>query len=130
MNANHPQEPPIRIVLVDDVEEVRSLVRLRLELDGRVEVVGEADDGVTATAVVAVTRPDAVVLDLDMPGMDGLRAIPAVRAASPGTRVLVLSAFPDPYTLVDVLSRGADSYLDKGAALAELAPTLVSLCHQ
>ena len=42
----------------------------------------------------------------------------------------MLSAFPDPYTLVDVLSRGADSYLDKGAALAELAPTLVSLCHQ
>ena len=96
MNANHPQKPPIRIVLVDDVEEVRSLVRLRLELDGRVEVVGEADDGVTATAVVAVTRPDAVVLDLDMPGMDGLRAIPAVRAVSPGTRVSCCPPSPIP----------------------------------
>src|SRR5437660_10370229 len=130
MDTNHPQGPPIRAVLVDDVEEVRALVRIRLELDGRVEVVGEAGDGMTAAAVVAETRPDVVVLDLDMPEMDGLRAIPVMRAASPASRVLVLSAFPDPYTLVDVLARGADSYLDQGAALAELVPTLVTLCDR
>ena len=128
MTPSDPLHRRLRIVLVDDHEDVRTLVRLRLALDGRIEVVGEAADGVTAIALVTAKQPDAVVLDLALPGLDGLRAIPALRRTAPGTRIVVLSAFPDPYTLVDVLAQGADSYLDKAAALDELAPTLVSVC--
>ena len=126
--TSHPLHRRLQVVLVDDHEDVRALVRLRLGLDGRFDVVGEAADGVTAIAVVTATQPDAVVLDPALPGLDGLRAIPTLRRTSPGSRIVVLSAFPDPFTLVDVLAHGADSYLNKAAALDELAPTLVSVC--
>lgn len=119
----------VRVVVADDVPEIRALVRLRLQLDARFEVVGEAADGAQAVDVVAAEQPDAVVLDLQMPEVDGLGAIPGIKASSPRTKILVLSAFPDPYTLGHVLTYGADTYLDKGTALSELAPTLVSLCR-
>jgi CheY-like chemotaxis protein len=121
---------PIRVVVADDVPEIRALVRLHLRRDARFQVVGEARDGGEAVRVADQKRPDVIVLDLQMPVMDGLEAIPLIRGASPKTRILVLSAFPDPYTLLDVLSHGADDYLNKGTALAELGPALLNLMEE
>src|SRR5207253_7771224 len=97
-----PQDEPVRgkstskvrVLLVDDLADIRLVMRLLLEADGRAEVVGEASDGDEAVRLAGELRPDAVVLDLRMPGMDGVRALALIRDASPGTVVVALSALP------------------------------------
>ena len=120
--------PAIRLVIVEDDDEVRALIELMVELDDRFEHVGSAVDGHAAVALVSEQRPDAVVLDLELPGLGGLDAIGLMGLRSPESRIVVFSGFPDPVTLIDVLRLGADAYLDKGAAWSELLPTVASLC--
>jgi CheY-like chemotaxis protein len=84
----------VRVLLVDDLSDIRLVMRLLLEADGRAEVVGEAIDGAEAVRLAAELHPDAIVLDLRMPGMDGVTALPLIRDASPGTVVVALSALP------------------------------------
>src|SRR3954462_6337199 len=84
----------VRVLLVDDLSDIRLVMRLLLEADGRVEVVGEAADGGEAVRLAGELLPDAVVLDLRMPGMDGVSALPLIRDASPGAVVVALSALP------------------------------------
>jgi DNA-binding NarL/FixJ family response regulator len=118
----------IRVVLADDVEDIRLLVRVSLERDGRFQVVGEASDGAEAIRLAQDQRPDALVLDLAMPVMDGLEAIPRVRNESPTTKIVVLSAFEDS-TPTTVLGLGAHAYVDKVANLDEVVDTLIDLCE-
>src|SRR5947209_1222385 len=84
----------VRVLLVDDLSDIRLVMRLLLEADGRAEVVGEAADGAEAARLAGELRPDAVVLDLRMPGMDGVSALPLIRDAAPGAVVVALSALP------------------------------------
>ena len=100
-----------RILIVDDIAEMRDLTRLRLEQAGH-EIVGEASTGGTGIAVAETTQPDAVVLDVMMPEMTGLEALPGIVAAAPGTRVLVFSSLAD-VTLSDVRRLGGHGLLDK-----------------
>jgi DNA-binding NarL/FixJ family response regulator len=118
----------LRVVLVDDTAEIRAVLRVTLELDGRFEIVGEAADGAEAVAVAAAQRPDAIVLDLAMPVMDGLEAIPEIRLLVPAARILVLSAFDAARIAREALELGADAYVQKGTALADVASLLVRLC--
>src|SRR5205814_8582181 len=80
--------PKVRVLLVDDLPDIRLVMRLLLEADGRAEVVGEAADGAEAIRLAAELHPDAIVLDLRMPGMDGVSALPLIRDAAPGTVVV------------------------------------------
>lgn len=116
------------VLLVDDDPDLRGLLEVMLDEDHRFAVVGHAGDGAEALRLAGSERPDIVVLDLHMPGMDGLTALPRLRECLPEARIVVVSAFPDPYTLVDAVQRGADGYLDKSRAWCELIPTLVGLC--
>jgi DNA-binding NarL/FixJ family response regulator len=116
------------VVLIEDDEDVRGILRLLFELDDRFRLVGEAGDGLTGIDVVRATQPSVVVLDMQLPGATGAEVIAATRARSPRTRIVVFSAFPDPFTLVEVLRLGADSYLDKATAWLDLIPTIVELC--
>ena len=118
---------PLRAVLVDDTPDVRLLVRTALERSGRFAVVGEAGDGETGTRVVAATRPDVVLLDLAMPHLDGLEALPAIRRAAPAATVVVLSGFESTAMLRQVLRAGAHGYLQKGADPRELVAGLLRL---
>lgn len=120
--------PRIRVVLADDTAEIRKLLRLTLEIDGRFQVLEEAENGETAVAITADTRPDAIVLDLAMPVKDGLQAIPEIRERSPRTKILVLSGFDADQMSAEALSRGADAYIEKGGDLDDLADALVNLC--
>ncbi|MDQ4142907.1 MAG: response regulator transcription factor [Actinomycetota bacterium] len=119
---------PIRVVLVDDTTEIRRLLRMTLEMDGRFDVVDEAGDGAAAVKLVGERQPDAVVLDLAMPVMDGLQAIPEIREQAPGAKIVVLSGFDADQMSEEALSRGADAYVEKGGDLTDVATMLVSLC--
>jgi PAS domain S-box-containing protein len=118
-----------RIVIVDDNDDVRRLLRAQIERLGRYHVVGEGVDGVQAVEVVTATQPDVVFLDLAMPRMDGLQALPLIRDAAPGARVVVLSGFDQGSVAHKALEAGAVRYVEKGvridfAAVIEDALTL------
>ena len=117
----------VRVVLADDASEIRLLVRLGLQLDGRFEVVAEAGDGDEAVKACTSHQPDIAVLDLAMPVMDGLQALPLIRESSPGTRVVVLSAFSSHQMAAEARTAGADAYLEKGAATDQLVSVLAGL---
>ena len=123
-----PMKGTCRVVLADDVAEIRMLLRLTLELDGRFEIVGEAANGKEAVQLAADEHPDVVILDLAMPVMDGFAAIPEICKNCPDTKILVLSAF-DPSTADQVLALGADAYMVKGETIHDsVVPELMELC--
>ena len=110
----------VRVFLCDDVAEFRALMRAVLEEAAGCHVVGEAADGVEGVRGVACTRPDVVLLDLDMPGGDGLSAIPGMRDAAPDARIVVLSSFSAERMERRALEAGADAYLEKRTPLPEV----------
>jgi DNA-binding NarL/FixJ family response regulator len=116
------------VLLVDDDPDIRNLLEIMLEEDGRFRVAGHASDGAEAVRLAEAELHDVVVLDLQMPGMDGLTALPLLRKCLPDARIVVVSAFPDPLTLADAVSQGVDGYIDKSRTWCELIPTLVGLC--
>jgi DNA-binding NarL/FixJ family response regulator len=115
--------PPqrIRVVLCDDVQELRRILREVLEEDPAIEVVDEVGTGRECVRVIAERRPDVLVLDLSMPDMDGLEALPLVAESSPGTRIVVFSGFAADRMRAPSLERGADLYIEKGAPLDSIA---------
>lgn len=115
---------PIRIALVDDAEEMRLLVSLTLTLSGEFTVVGEAGNGREAVALAAAERPDVMLLDISMPVMDGLEALPRIREASPDTCVVVFSAFDETRLGDQARSLGARGYVEKGTPLENLVVRL------
>jgi DNA-binding NarL/FixJ family response regulator len=115
-------EAPIKVLLVDDEELVRSGFRLLLELEDGIEVVGEATDGADAVHQARATRPDVVVMDIRMPGLDGIRATAEI-AGTPGlerSRILILTTYETDDYVFEALEAGASGFLLKDAGPAEL----------
>jgi signal transduction histidine kinase len=110
----------VRVFLWDDAEDVRAVAREALEGDSRFVVVGDAGEPGDALERIAAQRPDVVVLDLAMPDMDGLEALPHIGEAAPEARVVVFSAFEASRMEDAALSRGARAYVEKGPDLARL----------
>jgi DNA-binding NarL/FixJ family response regulator len=110
----------IRLLVVDDHPVVRQGLRTFLETRPDFAVVGEAADGETAIAEAARLRPDVILMDLVMPGVDGLEAIGRIRAAEAGARILVLTSFASADQVLPALRAGAAGYLLKDAAPAEV----------
>lgn len=117
--------PPIRVVLADDTPTMRLLLRRTLESSLAFEVVGEASDGGEAVALVEALQPDMVLLDMAMPVMGGLEAIPAIRKCAPGTRVVALSGFAPDRMGDEALRVGAAAYLEKQQRPEELVTGLL-----
>ncbi|NHC25173.1 PAS domain S-box protein [Nocardioides sp. IC4_145] len=115
------------IVVVDDAPEVRLLVKTQLRLSGRLEVVGEGADGYDAVELARAHRPALMLLDVSMPGRDGLAALPLVLDASPTTRVVMFSGF-DQAGLADHTRRlGASAFVEKSVPIEQLVDRLVAL---
>jgi DNA-binding NarL/FixJ family response regulator len=115
---------PLRIVIADDQASVREgLVLLLGGLPG-IEVVGAAADGQQALDLVAEQKPDAILLDLHMPVLDGLEATRRLTAGHPDVAIVVLTTFADDSSVLDALQAGARSYLTKDADRADIAQAL------
>jgi len=111
---------PIRVVLVDDQAMIRSGLRLLLESEPGIEVVGEAGSGAEAEEVAHWRQPDVVLMDVQMPGIDGLEATRRLIATEPRPRVIVLTTFDLDEYLFGALQAGASGFLLKNAPADEL----------
>ena len=114
----------MRTLLVDDDRSVRLLARLVLDDEPGFEVVGEAEDGRQAVALARHHQPDMVLLDLAMPGMGGLEALPLIRAAAPAAKVVVFSALEAEDHASRAHERGAAGYIQKGGEPEEVVAYL------
>ncbi len=115
---------PTKVLICDDHEVVRAGMRLILEKQDDYEIVGEAGDGREAIAQAGKLQPEIVIMDLSMPGMGGLEAIPQVLQAAPGSQVLVLTVHEDEAYFFRALQAGAAGYVLKGARGGELLAAL------
>lgn len=116
------------VLLADDTPDIRALLRLVLSRQDDFEVVAEAADGSEAIEQAQRHRPDVVLLDLAMPVMDGLEAIPGVRAAAPHSKIVVLSGFNADQMADEALRAGADAYIEKGTPPLRLVTELRRIC--
>jgi DNA-binding NarL/FixJ family response regulator len=110
----------IRILLVDDQPAVRDGLRMRLELEPDLTIVGEACDGPGAVALAQALVPDVVVMDVEMPGLDGIEAAGQLRAKDPSIAVVILSIHCDVTTRARAREAGAVAFVEKRAAIDTL----------
>lgn len=122
-----PDGAPIRVLLVDDSEDLRLVVRQALARNGGFDVVGEASDGASAVEAARATQPDIVLLDLAMPGVDGFAALPLLRAEVPAAKVVVLSGLPPAGAEQRARSAGAVGFLEKGIPPRRLVDELLAV---
>jgi len=115
---------PITILLADDHEVVRQGVRALLEVHPEFDVVGEAKNGAEAVEMVEEFVPDVVLMDLIMPGMDGVEATRLIKNVSPRTQIVVLTSYHEDEHIFPALKAGAISYLLKDMKMDELVEAI------
>ena len=113
-----------KVLLVDDHKIVREGLRALLEGEGDFEVVGEAGDGLEAIGLVSDLRPDIVVMDISMPGMDGVEATRRIRAGEPEVKVVALSIHAEKQFVAGMIRAGAWGYLLKTEAARDLVQAI------
>ncbi|MET9931155.1 MULTISPECIES: response regulator transcription factor [unclassified Streptomyces] len=111
---------PIRVVIADDEPLIRAGIRMILNSDPEIQVVGEAADGRAAVEAARAHAADVVLLDIQMPVLDGLSALPELRRAAPAARVVVLTTFGERENVLRALEYGGAGFLLKDTAPAEL----------
>jgi DNA-binding NarL/FixJ family response regulator len=116
-----------RIVVCDDQPAYRTIVSTVLGLEPDIEIVGEAADGQQAIDLVTQLRPDLLVLDIAMPVMDGLEALPHIRTASPDTKVVMLTGVANDGVRERALDGGASLFLEKGTDIDEVVRAVSAL---
>lgn len=118
---------PVRILLADDHAVLRSGLRLLLTNANEYEVVGEASSGIETLSLAEQLQPDLILLDLSMPALGGLEALPTLRKLVPSARILILTMHDDPQYLRQALKHGANGYVLKKAADTELLSAMRSV---
>ncbi len=104
---------PISVLIADDNTLFREGLRMLLAQEPVISVVGEAADGLQAIRLAEALQPDILLLDIRMPGLGGIEALPQIREKSPGTKVLILSGFSEDELMIQALQLGAKGYLSK-----------------
>ncbi|MEW2634463.1 response regulator transcription factor [Streptomyces sp. NPDC048389] len=117
----------IRVLLVDDHQVVRRGLRTFLEVQDDIEVVGEAGDGAEGVALIAELLPDVVLMDVKMPGMDGIDALRKLRELANPAKVLIVTSFTEQRTVVPALRAGAAGYVYKDVDPDALAGAIRSV---
>jgi DNA-binding NarL/FixJ family response regulator len=121
MGSQAPPDHRTRIILCDDTRDILLLLGAEFELHSDLEIVAEADNGRQVIALAESLQPDVIVLDLAMPEMDGLEALPELRRVAPKARIVVLSGFEARSLAPKVLALGAQRYLEKGTSASDIA---------
>ena len=116
----------IGVVLCDDMPDLRELTRYGLEQDLRLRVLGEAGSAAECFDVVRELEPDALLLDLTLPDMDGLDAIPRLREIAPDLSIVVFSGLDARRMEGRAVARGADAYVEKGTSLGEIRKAVLA----
>ncbi len=117
-------EKAIRLILVDDHDVVRTGLKTFLEKQPGIQVIGEAGNGDQAIAIAKELDPDVIVMDITMPGMDGLEATRRIKGFCPDCRVLALTVHEDKQYFFEMLAAGASGYITKQAAADELVAAI------
>jgi DNA-binding NarL/FixJ family response regulator len=120
---------PIRILVADDHQVVREGTRRMLDREPDLDVVGEAADGIEAVALVGTLRPDIVVMDVRMPGLNGIEATKQIKTAYPQVRILVFTAHNDDRYVFPLLDAGANGYMLKTTGQRDLAKAIRDVCE-
>jgi DNA-binding NarL/FixJ family response regulator len=115
---------PIRVLIVDDHEIVREGLQILLGEESDFEVVGTAGDGAAAAALAEAKQPDVILMDLVMPGLDGIESTRRILGSNPEARVLVLTTFADDQRVREAIQAGAIGYLLKDVLKADLVRAL------
>jgi DNA-binding NarL/FixJ family response regulator len=116
-----------RVLVVDDAANLRELLTLLLDTEDDFEVIGTASDGEQALVVAESLMPDIVLLDLAMPVMDGMQALPKLRHMLPKAIIVIFSGFEQAALVGEAMAAGADAYLEKGASVTQLVDLLRDL---
>ena len=114
----------ISVLVVDDQTVVREGLAAILANYSEIEVIGQAADGVEALGVIKQTKPNVVLLDLQMPGLDGLATIPKIKEIAPSTRILVVTGFSDSDKVYQAIKAGALGYILKDATREQLVQAI------
>jgi DNA-binding NarL/FixJ family response regulator len=122
--TDNPQ--PVTVVVADDQAAVREGLVLLLGTLAGITVVGQAEDGAAAVETVAATDPQVVLMDLNMPRLDGVEATRRIRADHPQTQVVVLTTYSDDESIIGALQAGALGYLTKDATRAEIGRAVLA----
>ena len=120
---------PVRVLVADDADGVRELVILLLEMESDFVVAGQARDGLEAIDQAGALQPDLVVLDVSMPRLDGIAAIPRILAVSPASRVAVFTGSSEPGIEQEAQAAGAAALLPKELGAATLVDRLREVCR-
>jgi DNA-binding NarL/FixJ family response regulator len=120
-----PDREVVRVLVVDDHALFAEALMLTLGIDDRIEVVGSASSGVEAVSLAEALRPDVVLMDVHMPNMDGIEATRRVRNASPGSRVVMVTAARSPEVAYHALAAGAERCVTKDTTAVRLIDAIL-----
>ncbi|WP_020572749.1 response regulator transcription factor [Parafrankia discariae] len=121
---------PFRVVIADDADGLRELLCLLFDTEPDFMVVGRAANGAEAVEVVTRTAPDLVLLDVAMPVLDGIGALPHVRMAAPDARVVIFTGFSENALRDEVMALGADELMEKDLSTGALLDRLRQMCRR
>ncbi|MCL2362535.1 MAG: response regulator transcription factor [Defluviitaleaceae bacterium] len=119
----------MRLLIVDDDALIRESLSLTLSLEDDIEIIGEAENGRDALQLCKALSPDIILMDIRMPGVDGISATQLIKDKHPGVKIMMLTTFADKVNIQNALSAGADGYLlktDETATIAVKLRTLIS----
>ncbi len=115
-----------RVLIVDDIAQIRHELRTLFDLSGRIQVIGEAADGAEAVRLAAQLRPDVVLMDLEMPVLDGYAATRQIKRDCPCCRVIALSIHEEARAREQAQEAGVDTFVPKGGALTDLLDAILA----
>lgn len=120
LSSSRPSRARVRVLIVDDHAVLRQALRMLLESHDEIDVVGDVANGREAVQVAEELTPDVVLMDVVMPGLNGLDATRQIRKRCPNTRVLILSGYEEEEQIIEALRAGAGGYLVKESDISEL----------